>query len=124
LGKKLQTFSLRQGIELPQDEEFDIWLEQLYGDAAISQEFVATCRTLGLQPSEKGKLREWLQDLVVRSRGVFIGESSLVVTQGAAKFNTFLSIALSGKCSRIFDFAVVVWNLSVGWKDNIHFAVG
>ncbi len=74
LGKRLQTFSWKQGIELPQDEEFDVWLGQLYGDAAmaaatpfgsIAQEFVATCQVLGLQPPEKGKLQEWLQNLVV-----------------------------------------------------------
>jgi hypothetical protein len=65
LGKRLQTLSWKQGIELPQDEEFDIWLGQLYGDAAIAQEFFATCQALGLQPPEKGKLQEWLQNLVV-----------------------------------------------------------
>jgi hypothetical protein len=65
LGKRLQTFSLKRGIELPQGEKFDVWLGQLYSDAAIAQEFVATCQILGLQLPEKGKLEEWLQDLVV-----------------------------------------------------------
>ena len=76
LGKRLQTFSLKRGIELPQGEEFDIWLGRLYSDAAIAtvspegniaQELVATCQILGLQLPEKGKLQEWLRDLIVRS---------------------------------------------------------
>jgi hypothetical protein len=74
LGKKLQTFSLKRGIELPQGEEFDVWLGKLYSDAAIAtaspfgsiaQEFLATCQVLGLQLPEKGKLQEWLQNLIV-----------------------------------------------------------
>ncbi len=65
LGKKVQAFSWKQRLELPQGEEFDVWLGQLYSDAAIAQEFVATCQVLGLQLPEKGKLQEWLQDLVV-----------------------------------------------------------
>jgi hypothetical protein len=86
LGKKLQAFSLRQAIELPQDEEFDVWLGKLYGDAAIAQEFVATCQVLGLQPPQRGKLQEWLQDLVERSRSVSTAESSLVMGSGTSNF--------------------------------------
>ncbi|MCC5599750.1 hypothetical protein [Nostoc favosum] len=70
LGKKLQTFSFEQGIELPQNEEFATWLGQLYANAVIGQEFVAACRTLDLQLPETGELQEWLQDLVVRSRSL------------------------------------------------------
>ncbi len=60
LGKQVQTFSFKQGVELPQNEEFLNWLEQLYGDALIGQEFVTTCQTLGLQPPQKGEIEEWL----------------------------------------------------------------
>lgn len=86
LGKKLQTFSWKQGIEIPLDEEFDVWVGKLYSDAAIAQEFVAICRTLGLQPPEKGKLQEWLQDLMVRSSNVSAGELSLAAPQGTSYF--------------------------------------
>ncbi|WP_228014310.1 hypothetical protein [Fortiea sp. LEGE XX443] len=77
LGKKLQTFSLEQGIELPENEEFATWLGQLYTNAVIGQEFVAACQTLGLQLPETGKLQEWLQDLVERSRSLSTVESQL-----------------------------------------------
>ena len=60
LGKQVQTFSFKQEVELPSYEEFLTWLEQLYGDALIGQEFLATCQTLGLQPPQKGKIEEWL----------------------------------------------------------------
>ncbi|MEO1375216.1 MAG: hypothetical protein AAFW70_13035, partial [Cyanobacteria bacterium J06635_10] len=60
LGKQVQTFSFKQGVELPQNEEFLNWLEQLYGKALIGQEFVTTCQTLGLQPPQKGEIEEWL----------------------------------------------------------------
>ncbi len=60
LGRQIQTFSVKQGVELPQNEEFLTWLEQCYVDAFIGQEFVATCQTLGLQPPQKGKIEEWL----------------------------------------------------------------
>ena len=86
LGKKLQTFSWKQGIEIPLDEEFDVWVGKLYSDAAIAQEFVATCRTLGLQPPEKGKLQEWLQDLVILSSNVSAEESPLASPQGTSYF--------------------------------------
>ncbi|BAZ40520.1 hypothetical protein NIES4101_64810 [Calothrix sp. NIES-4101] len=65
LGKRLQTFSWKRGIELPQGEEFDVWLGQLDSNAAIAQEFIASCQALGVQLPEKGKVREWLQNLVV-----------------------------------------------------------
>lgn len=77
LGKKLQTFSFEQGIELPQNEEFATWLGQLYVNAAIGQELSAACQTLDLQLPETGKLQEWLQDLVVCSRSVSAVESQL-----------------------------------------------
>ncbi|AFY57374.1 hypothetical protein Riv7116_4967 [Rivularia sp. PCC 7116] len=60
LGKQVQTFSFKQGLELPQNEEFLTWLEQLYDNALIGQEFVTTCQTLGLQPPQKGEIEEWL----------------------------------------------------------------
>lgn len=60
LGRQIQTFSVKQGVELPQNEEFLTWLEQLYDNALIGQEFVAICQTLGLQPPQKGKIEEWL----------------------------------------------------------------
>ena len=66
LGKQVQTFSFKQGVELPQNEEFLNWLEQLYGDALIGQEFVTACQTLGLQPPQKGKIEEWLLSKMVQ----------------------------------------------------------
>ena len=36
LGKNLQTFSWKQGIEIPLDEEFDVWVGKLYSDAAMA----------------------------------------------------------------------------------------
>ncbi|RUT01596.1 hypothetical protein DSM106972_066930 [Dulcicalothrix desertica PCC 7102] len=66
LGKKLQAFSLKQAIKLPTNEEFDTWLGQLHGNAVIGQELVATCKTLGLQRPEKGKLQDWLEDMVAQ----------------------------------------------------------
>ena len=60
LGKQVQTFSFKQGVELPQNEEFLTWLEQLYGEALIGQEFVTTCQTLGLKPPQNGEIEEWL----------------------------------------------------------------
>ena len=67
LGKKLQAFSLKQAIKLPTNEQFDTWFGQLHGNALIGQELVATCKTLGLQPPEKGKLQDWLQDIVAKT---------------------------------------------------------
>ena len=66
LGKQVQTFSFKQGVELPQNEEFLNWLEQLYGDALIGQEFVTACQTLGLQPPQKVKIEEWLLSKMVQ----------------------------------------------------------
>lgn len=60
LGKQVQTFSFKQKVELPQNEEFLNWLQQLYGKALIGQEFVMTCQTLGLKPPQKGEIEEWL----------------------------------------------------------------
>lgn len=60
LGRQIQAFSVKQGVELPQNEKFLTWLEQFYVDALIGQEFVATCQTLGLKPPQKGKIEEWL----------------------------------------------------------------
>jgi hypothetical protein len=77
LGKRLQTFSLKRGIELPQGEEFDVCLGRLYSDAAIAQEFVATCQVLGLQLPEKGKLQEWLQNLVVAQTASNVADRDL-----------------------------------------------
>jgi hypothetical protein len=37
-----------------------------------------------LQPPEKGKLQEWLQDLVVRSRSISSAESPFAAPQGAS----------------------------------------
>lgn len=96
LGKKLQNFSLEQGIELPQNEEFATWLGQLYTNAVIGQEFVAACQTLGLQLPETGKLQEWLQDLVERSRSVFAGASRSLSTVESQLSNELLE-----ECERL-----------------------
>ena len=97
LGKKLQTFSFEQGIELPQNEEFATWLGQLYVNAAIGQELSAACQTLDLQLPETGKLQEWLQDLVVRS--------PLAAPQGASHsvsaVESQLSNELLEECDRL-----------------------
>lgn len=100
LGKKLQTFSFEQRIELPPGEEFATWLKQLYTNAAIGQEFVAVCRTLGLQLPETGKLQEWLQDLVVRSRSS-AGESPLAAHQGLSRLESQLANELVEECERL-----------------------
>jgi hypothetical protein len=67
LGKRLQTFSLKRGIELPQGKEFDVWLGQLYDDAAriaaatplesIAQEFVAICSRVRFAATRKREIR-------------------------------------------------------------------
>ncbi|RUT03642.1 hypothetical protein DSM106972_052810 [Dulcicalothrix desertica PCC 7102] len=63
LSREIQKL-FYQELNLISEEEFTVFLRDLHSTTVIGQELVATCQALGLQPPEKGKLIEWLQDRV------------------------------------------------------------
>ncbi|MCC5670624.1 hypothetical protein LC653_44375, partial [Nostoc sp. CHAB 5784] len=69
LSREIQKF-FQQQLNVLSEDEYAAFLKNLHREAVIGQEFVAACQTLGLQLPETGKLQEWLQDLVVRSRSL------------------------------------------------------
>lgn len=76
LSREIQKF-FQQQLNVLSEDEYAAFLKNLHREAVIGQEFIAACRTLDLQLPETGKLQEWLQDLVVRSRSVSAVESEL-----------------------------------------------
>ncbi len=50
----------QQQLSLLSEEEFAVFLKNLHQETVIGQEFVATCRTLGLKPPQNGKIEQWL----------------------------------------------------------------
>lgn len=76
LSREIQKF-FQQQLNVLSEDEYAAFLRNLHREAIIGQEFVAACQTLGLQLPETGKLQEWLQDLVERSRSLSTVESQL-----------------------------------------------
>ncbi|GBE93650.1 hypothetical protein [Nostoc cycadae] len=76
LSREIQRF-FQQQLNVLSEDEYAAFLRNLHREAIIGQEFVAACQTLGLQLPETGKLHEWLQDLVERSRSLSTVESQL-----------------------------------------------
>ncbi len=73
LSREIQKL-FYQELNLVSEQEFAAFLKSLNKETviaaanpfgSIAQEFLATCQALGLQPPEKGKLQEWLENLVV-----------------------------------------------------------
>lgn len=85
LSREIQKLFYQQ-LNLSSEEEFTVFLNSLQSITVIGQEFVMICQALGLQPPEKGKLQEWLQNLVIQTstskqatRGVCVEKSSLAL---------------------------------------------
>ncbi len=104
LSREIQKF-FQQQLNVLSEDEYAAFLKNLHREAVIGQEFVAACRTLDLQLPEIGKLQEWLQDLVVRSRSVSAGESPLAAPQGASHSVSAVELQLSNElleeCDRL-----------------------
>ncbi len=69
LSREIQRF-FQQQLNVLSEDEYAAFLRNLHREAIIGQEFVAACQKLGWQLPETGKLQEWLQDLVERSRSL------------------------------------------------------
>lgn len=103
LSREIQKF-FQQQLNVLSEDEYAAFVKNLHREAVIGQEFVAACRTLGWQLPKTGKLQEWLQDLVVRSRSS-AGESPLAAPQGASRsvfaVESQLSNELLEECERL-----------------------
>jgi hypothetical protein len=85
LSREIQKL-FYQELNLVSEQEFTAFLKSLNKETviaaanpfgSIAQEFLATCQALGLQPPEKGKLQEWLQNLVVAQEASNFTDSNL-----------------------------------------------
>ncbi|NJS16406.1 MAG: hypothetical protein HC787_04595 [Nostocaceae cyanobacterium CSU_2_110] len=95
LSREIQKL-FYQELNLISEEEFTVFLRNLHQETAIAlctapkgsiatgtlegsiaQEFVATCEALGVQLPEKGKVREWLQNLVVAQEASNVADRDL-----------------------------------------------